>query len=158
MACDMPEPWKFPSLDSCQKRFLWTHMDVDLALHPVAGLCSKQVIQRSFFMGLVSKAWILFSVSSHGPCFTAVEEDESDKRLVELELAKLMVLHRQILFSLAIAEAILMRTSAEQILSLHRVVPRYLKLVTFSNFWPFMLIFGLMFVMISLFSVLTPIP
>ena len=48
-------------------------------------------------------------------------------------LAKLLVLHRQILFSLAtaaIAEAILMRTSAEQVPSLHRVAPRYLKLVT----------------------------
>ena len=28
MACDMPEPFKFPSLDSCQKRFLWTHREV----------------------------------------------------------------------------------------------------------------------------------
>ena len=44
-----------------------------------------------------------------------------------------------ILFSLVIAEAILMRTSAEQVPSLHRVSPRYLKLVTSSNFWPFML-------------------
>ena len=35
MACDMPEPCKFPSLDSCQKRFLWTHKEVDLAPHPV---------------------------------------------------------------------------------------------------------------------------
>ena len=43
-------------------------------------------------------------------------------------LAKLMVLHRQILFNqaiVAIAEAILMRTSAEHVPSLHR----YLKLV-----------------------------
>ena len=30
MACDMPEPCKFPSLDSCQKTFLWTHKEVDL--------------------------------------------------------------------------------------------------------------------------------
>ena len=48
-------------------------------------------------------------------------------------LSKLLVLHRQILFSLAaaaIAEAIMMRTSAEQVPSLHRVAPRYLKLVT----------------------------
>ena len=35
VACDMPEPCKFPSLDSCQKRFLWTHKEVDLAPHPV---------------------------------------------------------------------------------------------------------------------------
>ena len=80
-------------------------------------------------------------------------------------LAKLIVLHRQILFSLAIAaivEAILMRTSAEQMTSLHRVAPRYLKLVTSSHFWPFMPIFALMLfellVMILLFSVLTSIP
>ena len=32
VACDMPEPCKFPSLDSCQKTFLWTHKGVDNAL------------------------------------------------------------------------------------------------------------------------------
>ena len=76
-------------------------------------------------------------------------------------LAKLMVLHCQILFSLAIAVspgAILMRTFAEQVASLHKVAPRYLKLVTSSNFWPFMLISALMLsvllVMILFFSML----
>ena len=34
VACDMPETCEFPSLDSCQKRFLWTHNRVDLAPHP----------------------------------------------------------------------------------------------------------------------------
>ena len=29
VACDMLEPFKFPSLDSCQKRLLWTHKGVD---------------------------------------------------------------------------------------------------------------------------------
>ena len=38
MACDMPEPCRFLSLESCQKSFLWTHKEVDLALHPVVGL------------------------------------------------------------------------------------------------------------------------
>ena len=39
-------------------------------------------------MHLVSKVWILFlKVRKQGPCFTAVEEDGGDKRLVELELA-----------------------------------------------------------------------
>ena len=38
VACDMSESRKFLSLDSCQKRFLWTHKEVDLALHPVIGL------------------------------------------------------------------------------------------------------------------------
>ena len=37
-ACDMPEPCKFPSLDSGQKSFLWTYQEVDLAPHPVVGL------------------------------------------------------------------------------------------------------------------------
>ena len=38
MACDMPEPCKFPSLDSCQTGFLRTCKEVDLAPHPVIGL------------------------------------------------------------------------------------------------------------------------
>ena len=38
MACEMPEPCKFPSLDSCQKKFLWTYEEVDLVPHPVVGL------------------------------------------------------------------------------------------------------------------------
>ena len=38
VACDMPKPCKFPSLDSCQKRFLWTYKEVDLAPHPVVDL------------------------------------------------------------------------------------------------------------------------
>ena len=38
MAYDMPEPCKFPSLDSCQKRSLWSHKEIDLTPHPVVGL------------------------------------------------------------------------------------------------------------------------
>ena len=38
VTCDMPKPCKFPSLDGCQKRFLRTHKEVDLASHPVIGL------------------------------------------------------------------------------------------------------------------------
>ena len=41
VACDMPEPCKFPSLESCQKRFLWRHREVDFALISVVGLCSS---------------------------------------------------------------------------------------------------------------------
>ena len=61
----------------------------------------------------------------------------------------------------AIAEAILMRVSAKQVPHLHRGVPKHLKLITSSNFWPFMLIPALMLfvllVIISLFSMLTSI-
>ena len=68
-------------------------------------------------------------------------------------LRKLLALLLQILFNLAIAKAVRMRISAEQVPRLHRVVLRYLKLVTSSNLWPFVLL-----VMILLFSVLTSIP
>ena len=37
-----------------------------------------------------------------------------------------------------------MRTSVDQVASLNRVAPRYLKLATSSNFWRFMLISALM--------------
>ena len=77
-------------------------------------------------------------------------------------LSKLMVLLRQILFNLAIAEEVLMRISAEQWPFLYRVAPRHLKLITSSNFWPLMLISALMLlvllVMTLLFSVLTSTP
>ena len=67
-------------------------------------------------------------------------------------LAKLMVLHCQILFSLAIAaiaEAILKRTSAEQVPFLQRDAPGHLKLVTSSNSWPFVLICAPMLFVLS---------
>ena len=36
----MTEPCKFPSLSSCQKRFLRVHEDADFAVDPVVGLSS----------------------------------------------------------------------------------------------------------------------
>ena len=38
MVCDMTEPCNFLSLDSCQKRFMNLHKEVNLTLHPVTGL------------------------------------------------------------------------------------------------------------------------
>ena len=58
-------------------------------------------------------------------------------------LAKLMVLRHQILFSLAIsaiAEAVLMQTSAEQVPSLHRVAPRYWN----ESPWAHLLVVGML--------------
>ena len=52
MACDMPEPCTFPSRDSYQKRFLWTHKEVDLASHPVIGLVLQ--VGDSEMTGLMS--------------------------------------------------------------------------------------------------------
>ena len=116
-------------------------------------------------MHLVPKAWIVF--------FSQLAESTFHSRTGWMWRetcrawlpAKLNVLHRQILFSLAIAaiaKAILMPNSAKQVPSLCRVAPMYWKLATSSNFWPFMRISALMvfvlLVMVLLFSVLTSIP
>ena len=55
-------------------------------------------------------------------------------------LVTVMVLHSQILLCLAIAEAILTRITVPPF---HGIAPRYLKLVTSSHFWPFILISAL---------------
>ena len=84
MACDMPEPCKFPSLDSCQKRSLWTNKDP----HPVFGLVLQVGDTTTFPQALGFESLDpFFTVSEQGPCFTAVEEGGGDKRVVELELA-----------------------------------------------------------------------
>ena len=84
----MPVPCKFPSLESCQKRFLWTHKKVVLAPPPVVGLVLQVGYAEMFPHALGFKSVDFFSrVSKQGPCFTALEEDGGDKRLVQLELA-----------------------------------------------------------------------
>ena len=50
VACDMPEPCKFPPLDSCQKRFLWSLREADLAPHAVVGC-------KSWDSGWCSGVW-----------------------------------------------------------------------------------------------------
>ena len=88
VACDMPEPCKFLSLDSCQKKFLWTHKEVDFAPHPVFGLVLWVEDAEKFRHALGFGNLILFFwVSKQGPCFTAIEEVGGDKMIVELELA-----------------------------------------------------------------------
>ena len=47
VACDMPKPCR--SLDSCQKRFLWTNKEVDLAPYPVVGLVLQFGNAEKFF-------------------------------------------------------------------------------------------------------------
>ena len=86
MACDILDPCKVPSFHSCQKRFLWNQKKVGLAPHPVVGLVLQVGVTENFLRHLVSKAWILVSVSKQGPSFTTIEEDGGDKRLLELEL------------------------------------------------------------------------
>ena len=85
----MPEPCKFSSLDSRRKRFLCTHKEVDLAPHSVVGLVLQEGDAEQFPHALgFESVDPFFRVSKQGPYFTAVEENEGDKRLVELELAR----------------------------------------------------------------------
>ena len=77
----------FLSLDSCQKRLLWIHKEVDLAPHPVVGLVlqvedAEKCPQSLGFKGLDQ----FLRVSKQVPCFTAIEDDGSDDRPVQLEL------------------------------------------------------------------------
>ena len=51
---------KFPSLDSCQKRFLWTHREADLAPHSVIGLVLKEEDTGKFSQALGFESLDLF--------------------------------------------------------------------------------------------------
>ena len=83
MACDMLKPCKFPSIDSCQKRFLWTHKDVHLASHPVVGLVLQVGdTEKPHAFGFESLD-PFFRVSKQASCFIAVEEDGGDMRLAQ---------------------------------------------------------------------------
>ena len=85
-----------------------------------------------------------FRISQQSPCFKATKEDGGEKRLEQLELVcELMAWLRQVLLNLAIAaiaEAILVWISVEQVPFLHRVAPIYLKMVTSFNFCPLTLV------------------
>ena len=86
VACDMPEQCKFPFLESCQKRFLWAHNEVEFI--------SRWCCAPSRRYGEVSSnTWFrrpgsFFQSQQAGSCFTAVEEDGGNKRHVEVELAR----------------------------------------------------------------------
>ena len=66
LACDMPQPSKFLSLDSCQRRFLWAHKEADLALSPVAGFLLQVEDAKKF-------PWAV-GFKSPDPCLTAIED------------------------------------------------------------------------------------
>ena len=73
MASDMPKPCKFPSLDSCQERFLWTQKEVDLPPYPVVGLLLQVRDAEKFPHTLGFEILNCpFCVSKQGPCFTAM--------------------------------------------------------------------------------------
>ena len=59
MECDMPEPRKCPSLDSCQRRFLWTHKEIDLTPHSVVGFVLQDEDEK-FPQTLISESLDLF--------------------------------------------------------------------------------------------------
>ena len=82
----LPKPYKFPSLERSQKRFPWTHKEVDLAPHPVAGLV-LQVQNVEKFPQALDFERLGSSVNKQGTCFTAMKGDGGNNRFVQLELA-----------------------------------------------------------------------
>ena len=76
--------FKCPSPASCQKRFLWTHKKVDLALHPVVGLVLQVEYTDTFSHALAFQSRDPFF--SESASRVHVQEDGGDKRLVALEL------------------------------------------------------------------------
>ena len=59
VARDTPEPHVFPSLYSCQNRFLWAYTKYN----QLSVKSSKQEIQRSFLRLAESNVWICFKAS-----------------------------------------------------------------------------------------------
>ena len=65
MKFDIFELCKFPSHDNYQKRFLWTHKEVDLAPHPVVGLVLRE--KRSFCSNEQTVIFFLINVKTASP-------------------------------------------------------------------------------------------
>ena len=80
MACDIPEPCKFPSFESCRKSFLWIHNGVDLTPHPLVGSVFQVGDAEMFSQALGFEGLDPFlTIIKQGSCFTAIEEDGGDK-------------------------------------------------------------------------------
>ena len=82
----MPEPCECPSLDSCQKRFLWAHKELDLALHSVVGLALGVGDAVFSHICLGSLNVLSESASRVDPQHTAREEGADDKTFEKLKI------------------------------------------------------------------------
>ena len=92
MVLKRPEPFKFLSLESCLKRSLSTHTEVDLAPHPVVGLVLLAGDAAKFPRAMGFESLDPFSrVSTQGPYFMAIQDDGNDERLAELEPVSCLV-------------------------------------------------------------------
>ena len=113
---DMPEPFKFPSLDKGRKRFLWAHREDGLVPHPVVGHVLQVGDVEKFPPKLDLESLDPFlRVCKQGQCLTAIQKNGGGKRLVQLDLAceaDGVASQSGIAF---IPEAILMRISAEKV-------------------------------------------
>ena len=89
VACDIPEPCQFPSLDSCQKRLQWTHEEADLPSHPVVGLVFQVGDAEKFPSALGFESMDPFFLQSQQArsIFYSRRTRCSDKRLANLQRA-----------------------------------------------------------------------
>ena len=77
----------FHLLTVAKKRFLWTHKEVDLTLNPVVGLVLQVGDVEKFPQALGFESLDPSFSQQAGLCFTNIEEDGGDRRLVPLYLA-----------------------------------------------------------------------
>ena len=129
---------------------MWAYKELDFAPHLVVGLVLHVRNMETFSQALG------FNSSLSHQCRVHVSHLYRTEMTMDVQFElnpMLMELLRQMAIS-AIAEAILMRISAKQVPSLHRVAQKHLKLVTSSHFWPFLLISTLMLFVLLVINLL----
>ena len=97
LVCDVPKPCKFPSIYSCQNKFMWIHKAVDLAPNPVIGLVLQIGDEEKFSQALGLKSLDLFFWESASRVAVSQPKRRMEVTRNNLNLfAKLMVLFHQI--------------------------------------------------------------
>ena len=88
MTREMPEPCQFPSLASCQKRFLWALKEAGPAPQSVISLELRVRDAEKLPQALdLKNLHLFFSINKQGPYLTAIEKDRGDKILVRRDHA-----------------------------------------------------------------------
>ena len=92
VAYGMPDPCEFSSLDSCQKRFLQTHKEVNLVPHPVVGLTSPSKRCGEVSSGTWSGKPDSFSQSQQVWTFLQLDKEKRNETCTFLKLLQKVIM------------------------------------------------------------------